>query len=66
MADVIFRHAGGFGEVISIRVPKDLREEVRCAAEQHRLTIAEYCRRALARGIGSQKPGPVNSVQGGR
>ena len=51
MQDIIFRTGGGFPEMISVRLPRDLREEVAQAAEKAGLTIAEFCRRTLARGV---------------
>ena len=52
--DTIFRHAGGFGEVITTRVPTSLNQQVKEAAAKNGLTKAEFVRRTLARGIAAE------------
>ena len=61
MADpIVFDDGVRFTEAIRVRMPADLRERARAAAETQRLSLTEFCRRAIAERIArSTAPGGI-------
>jgi hypothetical protein len=59
MDTMIFRTAGGFPEVIHVRVPASLNDEIERAAVRGGLSKAELVRRVLARGIADDSTAKV-------
>ncbi|MCJ2065868.1 ribbon-helix-helix domain-containing protein [Methylobacterium sp. J-088] len=62
---IVFDDGVRFTEIIRVRVPADLREQVEVTAKAANLSVSEFCRRAIAERLARSTapggtPGPEN------
>ena len=65
MADpIVFDDGVRFTEAVRVRMPADLRQRAQAAAETQRLSLTEFCRRAIAERIArSTAPGGTRNIE---